>query len=686
MFAKISLIIEKCGRTYQANSATFSSPSYLNHNAPEDGEKCDWRITATHGEKIVLNITDLDIEKSPDCSTDYIEIRDGYWYKSPLLGKFCGTGKLDSITSTGSRMLISYVAKNPNGHRGFTANYEAICGGELFIDSEGHLESPNYPEEYQPNKECVWKITVPDNYQVALRFQSFEVENHDGCVYDYVEIRDGFASDSTILGVHCGYKVPTDVISSSNHLLVKFVSDGSVQKGGFSATIMKEYDECAMSDHGCAQDCINTLGNYECTCKIGFELHSDGKNCEDACGGLLDAPNGTITSPSFPDLYPLNKNCVWEIVSLPQYRITLNFTHFDLEGNNMHLSQQQQCDYDRLEIYSKLSDDKMKKHGVFCGSKPPAPIISEGNVMRIIFSSDISVQKTGFAAVFFTDMDECAINNGDCQHECVNTVGSYKCTCHNGFTLHENGRDCKEGDCKYEISSPFGSIGSPNYPDYYPSRKDCVWQFTTTPGHRIRISFLFFEVEPHQECYYDHVDFYDGPSPEAHTLGKFCGSKLPHPIVSSGNELYMTFKSDASVQRKGFWATYAAVCGGILQATPKKKHIYSHARFGTEKYDNKADCDWTIKAISGYNVRLSFLTFDLEDEKDCGYDYVEIFSGMDSSGPSYGRFCGSTKPFDIFSPFDALLVRFRSDDTFVSQGFSIVYEAVEDTYSEEDEV
>jgi tolkin protein len=240
------------------------------------------------------------------------------------------------------------------------------------------------------------------------------------------------------------------------------------------------------------------------------------------------------------------------------------------------------------------------------------------------------------------DVDECAINNGDCQHECINTVGSYKCTCHNGFTLHGNGRDCKEGDCKYEISSPYGSIGSPNYPDYYPSQKDCVWQFITTPGHRIRISFLFFEVEPHQECYYDHVDFYDGPSPEAHTLGKFCGSKLPHPIVSSGNELYMTFKSDASVQRKGFWATHSAVCGGILQAVPKKKHIYSHARFGAANYDNKADCDWTIKAIPGYNVRLSFLTFDLEDEKDCGYDYVEIFSGMDSSGPSFGKFCGSS--------------------------------------------
>ena len=55
----------------------------------------------------------------------------------------------------------------------------------------------------------------------------------------------------------------------------------------------------------------------------------------DACGGLFDASNGTITSPSFPELYPGNKNCIWEIIAPPQYRITLNFTHFELEGNNV---------------------------------------------------------------------------------------------------------------------------------------------------------------------------------------------------------------------------------------------------------------------------------------------------------------------------------------------------------------
>lgn len=55
----------------------------------------------------------------------------------------------------------------------------------------------------------------------------------------------------------------------------------------------------------------------------------------DACGGYIDLSNGTIQSPSFPDLYPPNKNCVWQIVAPDQYRITLNLTHFDMEGNNV---------------------------------------------------------------------------------------------------------------------------------------------------------------------------------------------------------------------------------------------------------------------------------------------------------------------------------------------------------------
>lgn len=318
--------------------------------------------------------------------------------------------------------------------------------------------------------------------------------------------------------------------------------------------------------------------------------------------------NGTITSPSFPEVYPLSKDCTWEIVAPEQYRITLNFTHFDLEGNHFH---QQECDYDSLALFSKTNDDKMKRHGVFCGQKMPPLITSEGNILRMEFRSDNTVQKSGFAAVFFTDIDECAVNNGGCMHECRNTIGSFICSCHNGYVLHENGLDCKEGGCKYEITAPHGTISSPNYPDMYPKKKDCVWHFSTTPGHRIRLHFNAFELEPHQECAYDYVSIYNGGSPDSFTLGRFCGSKIPHPISASSNEMFMIFKSDGSVQRHGFSATHTTACGGHLTATTRVQHFYSHAKFADNIYDGNADCDWTIEAEPGRNVHLTFLTFDV---------------------------------------------------------------------------
>lgn len=39
----------------------------------------------------------------------------------------------------------------------------------------GQIQSPNYPDDYQSNKVCVWKITVEDGFSVGLSFQSFEV-------------------------------------------------------------------------------------------------------------------------------------------------------------------------------------------------------------------------------------------------------------------------------------------------------------------------------------------------------------------------------------------------------------------------------------------------------------------------------------------------------------------------------
>ena len=104
-------------------------------------------------------------------------------------------------------------------------------------------------------------------------------------------------------------------------------------------------------------------------------------------------------SPSYPDNYPSNKRCEYEIVTNIRNTITLNFTHFDLEGNNIHSDP---CEYDRLEILTRLSNDKLIKHGIFCGSILPHMIMSKSNILKLIFISDNSNQRSGFVANFFT--------------------------------------------------------------------------------------------------------------------------------------------------------------------------------------------------------------------------------------------------------------------------------------------
>lgn len=52
------------------------------------------------------------------------------------------------------------------------------------------------------------------------------------------------------------------------------------------------------------------------------------------------------------------------------------------------------------------------------------------------------LKKNQLIASYPPDVDECLVLNGTCEHICVNTQGSFQCSCRPGYQLHIDGRTC----------------------------------------------------------------------------------------------------------------------------------------------------------------------------------------------------------------------------------------------------
>uniref|UniRef100_A0AC11CY95 Uncharacterized protein n=1 Tax=Ovis aries TaxID=9940 RepID=A0AC11CY95_SHEEP len=109
------------------------------------------------------------------------------------------------------------------------ANYS--CGGFL-TQSSGNVSSPFYPRNYPNNAKCVWDIEVQNNYRVTVTFRDVQLEG--GCNYDYIEVYDGPHHSSQLLARVCD-GARDSFTSSSNFISIRFISDTSVTKRGFSA-------------------------------------------------------------------------------------------------------------------------------------------------------------------------------------------------------------------------------------------------------------------------------------------------------------------------------------------------------------------------------------------------------------------------------------------------------------------
>ncbi|MEE6490721.1 hypothetical protein FKM82_015978 [Ascaphus truei] len=118
--------------------------------------------------------------------------------------------------------------------------YQCDICGSLLHHSSGTVISPNYPYGYPEKANCVWLIRTPYD-QVSLKFDAFYVQSSPKCVSDYIKIYDGASKTSPVLlDRTCGAAKIPRLISSTNLMLIEFVSDGAVTATGFKATYSTE--------------------------------------------------------------------------------------------------------------------------------------------------------------------------------------------------------------------------------------------------------------------------------------------------------------------------------------------------------------------------------------------------------------------------------------------------------------
>ncbi|KAK2535403.1 Hmcn2 [Columba guinea] len=148
-----------------------------------------------------------------------------------------------------------------------------------------------------------------------------------------------------------------------------------------------DINECLQFPPPCAVECLNLPGSYQCLCPPSRTLLPGGE-----CGPAgVDGGDTTGSTPRNPPLRRLGPS------SHPQGR----------------------------SLYTQLALRRVAKAVGLRG--PPCPV---GFIKR-----------NGTC----TDLDECQMLN-QCQHECRNSLGTYRCVCPPGYRLLPNGKSCHDVD------------------------------------------------------------------------------------------------------------------------------------------------------------------------------------------------------------------------------------------------
>ncbi|AWP21874.1 putative CUB and sushi domain-containing protein 2 [Scophthalmus maximus] len=626
-----------CGGDLKAPSGIILSPGW-----PElykEALNCEWIIEAPPGYPIKIIFDKFRTE----VNYDVLEVRDGRFPSSSLIGSYQGTQVPQFLISTSNFLYLLFSTDKSHSDIGFRIRYEtlqlqsdhcvdpgipvngqrhgndfyvgalvtfsceagytlsdteplecepnfqwsrplpscdALCGGYI-QGNVGTILSPGFPDFYPHNLNCTWIIETSHGKGVQFTFHTFHLESP----HDHLLVTEN-GSFSQPLWRLTGSTLPSPLSAGlfGNYTAqIRFLSDFSVSYEGFNITF-SEYDLEPCEDPGIPPYSTRKGLQYGVGDALIFSCFP-GYRLEGPARVVCLGGRRRVWSSPLPRCVA---ECGSSVTGMQGVLLSPNYPGY--YGNNhecIYSIQTQPGKGIQLRARDfRLEEDDMLK--VFDGSSNKARLLGLFTGSELL---DTTLNSTS------SSMWLEFISNAD------NTS--------KGFELHFT---------SFELVK----CEDPGVPQFGYKRED--------KGH-FAGSTVSYSCDPGYTL--------NGPEVLTCLRGERRAWDSPLPLC-------------------------VAECGGAIKDEPSGR-ILSPAY--PAPYEHNLHCIWTVEAAPGSTISLHFLVFHTEEV----HDVLRIWDGPQDGGVLLRELSGSTVPPDAHSTFNTVSLQFTTDFFTSKQGFALQF-------------
>lgn len=277
-------------KSYVADCGSFVYNTLVSPGYPNDypsNMNCTYSLPIPKNKALHITFVYFDLEfvNSPSlCASDFVTIKNDI---GMVAGIYCGQQNGKKIIIAGEFVQIEFHSNENHQRQGFRLRFSFAQNG-CGVVNNNTLTSPGYPDNYPSDTDCLSFIPIPQNTQMKIYFDKFDLEDSNHCSWDYLRIRNEM---NHYFGVYCGEKTGEEVLVTGQYAFMVFHSDASHEKRGFKMHFTP----------------------------VPFD-----------CGSVI---NNTLRSPGYPIGYPSNLDCNYSVPIPPNAQMQILIKDLYLEDH-----------------------------------------------------------------------------------------------------------------------------------------------------------------------------------------------------------------------------------------------------------------------------------------------------------------------------------------------------------------